>query len=289
MSNPPPPVKVNPYQVRSTQKDDPPATSQSFAVPTIPTAPSYDFQAPPDPGLRIIAAKFTYGKQIINIIKYLNANRYAGYVEYPVKKLVKDLRDDGLITEPDDPLSVQLVPPVAAIQWIDPDGYHTQEFGMEQIIILGKLSAWGLLMKKPSELSWKAAMAAGTLQFWLTVAVFWILMVVWAYQLWDHILTSGLSPGNVTEAKYGQYGMIFATAAGAVGQFGPTKYIMAALAALAPVWSFAIQFTFWYFVESQLPERGKMVDNGQVPGSGKGSINFSQGLSAVKGYFGRKS
>lgn len=289
MSNPPPPVKVNPYQVRSTQKDDPPATSQSFAVPTIPTAPSYDFQAPPDPGLRIIASKFTYGKQIINIIKYLNANRYAGYVEYPVKKLVKDLRDDGLITEPDDPLSVQLVPPVAAIQWIDPDGYHTQEFGMEQIIILGKLSAWGLLMKKPSELSWKAAMAAGTLQFWLTVAVFWILMVVWAYQLWDHILTSGLSPGNVTEAKYGQYGMIFATAAGAVGQFGPTKYIMAALAALAPVWSFAIQFTFWYFVESQLPERGKMVDNGQVPGSGKGSINFSQGLSAVKGYFGRKS
>jgi len=289
MSNPPPPVKVNPYQVRSTQKDDPPATSQSFAVPTIPTAPSYDFQAPPDPGLRIIASKFTYGKQIINIIKYLNANRYAGYVEYPVKKLVKDLRDDGLITEPDDPLSVQLVPPVAAIQWIDPDGYHTQEFGMEQIIILGKLSAWGLLMKKPSELSWKAAMAAGTVQFWLTVAVFWILMVVWAYQLWDHILTSGLSPGNVTEAKYGQYGMIFATAAGAVGQFGPTKYIMAALAALAPVWSFAIQFTFWYFVESQLPERGKMVDNGQVPGSGKGSINFSQGLSAVKGYFGRKS
>lgn len=289
MSNPPPPVKVNPYQVRTAPKEDAPVTAQSFAVPTIPTAPSYTFQSPPDPGLRIVAAKFTYGKQIVNIIKYLNANRYAGYVEYPVKKLVKDLRDDGLITEPDDPLSIQLVPPVATIQWIDPDGYHTRDFGMEEIIILGKLSAWGLLMKKPGELSWKAAMAAGTLQFWLTVAVFWILMIVWAYQLWNHILNSGLSLGNVTEAKFGQYGKIFATAAGMVGQFGPTRFIMAALAALAPVWSFAIQFTFWYFVESQLPEGGKMVDNAQPPGTGKGSVNFSEGFSAMKGYFGRKS
>ena len=285
MSNPPPPVKVNPYQVRTAPEEDAPVTARSFTVPTIPTAPSYTFPSPPDPGLRIVAAKYTYGKQTFNIIKYLNANRYAGYVEYPVRKLAKDLRDDGLLTEPDDPIAIQVSPPVAAIQWIDPDGYNTREFGMDQIIILGKLSAWGLLMKKPSELSWKAALAAGTLQFWLTVAVFWVLMIVWAYQIWDHILKSGLTLGNVTEAKYGRYGMIFATAAGMVGQFGPTRFIMAALAALAPVWSFAIQFTFWYFVESQLPEGGRMVDNAQAPGTGLGSINFSEGLSAAKGYF----
>jgi len=252
MSNPPPPVKVNPYQVRTAPEEDPPATSRSFAVPTIPSAPSYNFPSPPDPGLRIVAAKFTYGKQIVNIIKYLNANRYAGYVEYPVKKLVKDLRDDGLLTEPDDPIAIQVSPPVAAVQWIDPDGYHTREFGMEQTIILGKLSAWGLLMKKPSELSWKAALAAGTLQFWLTVAVFWVLMIVWAYRIWNHILEYGLTMSMATEAKFGAYGKIFATAAAMVGQFGPTRFVMAALAALAPVWSFAIQFTFWYFVESQL-------------------------------------
>jgi hypothetical protein len=228
-----------------------------------------------------VAAKFTYGDKTYNIIKYLNANRYAGYVEYPVKKLVNDMRDDGILTEPDDPNSIKLKPPAAAVQWIDPDGYHTREFTMEQIIILGKLSAWGLLMKKPSELSWKAAMAAGTFQFWLTVAVFWVLMVVWAYQLWDHILKSGLTPENVTEAKFGKYGMIFATAASMVGQFGPTRFIMAALAALAPVWSFAIQFTFWYFVESQLPKGNEMVANPQLPGTGLGSINFSS-------YFGRK-
>jgi hypothetical protein len=165
---------------------------------------------------------------------------------------VKDLRDDGVLTEPDDPVAIQVSPPAAAVQWIDPDGYHTREFGMEQTIILGKLSAWGLLMKKPSELSWKAALAAGTLQFWLTVAVFWILMIVWAFKIWNHILEYGLTMSMATEAKFGTYGKIFATAAAMVGQFGPTRFVMAALAALAPVWSFAIQFTFWYFVESQL-------------------------------------
>lgn len=287
MSNPPPPVKVNPYQVRTAPEEDAPVTTRSFAVPTIPTAPSYDFPSPPDPGLRIVAAKFTYGKQILNIIKYLNANRYAGYVEYPVKKLVKDLRDDGLLTEPDDPVAIQVSPPVAAIQWIDPDAYHTREFGMDQTIILGKLSAWGLLMKKPSELSWKAALAAGTLQFWLTVAVFWVLMIVWAYQIWNHILNSGLTMSSATEAKFGQYGMIFAAAAGMVGQFGPTRFIMAALAALAPVWSFAIQFTFWYFVESQLPASG-MLPGGQAPGTAKIGFSLTDATSAASAYFGRK-
>jgi len=285
MSNPPPPVKVNPYQVRTAPKEDEPVTSQSFVVPTIPTAPSYNFPSPPDPGLRIVSAKFTYGKQTFDIIKYLNANRYGGYVEYPVKKLMNDLRDDGLLTEPDDPVSIQVSPPVAAIQWIDPDGYHTRSFTADQIIILGKLSAWGLLMKKPSELSWKAALAAGTLQFWLTVIVFWILMIVWAYQIWNHILISGLTPSNVTEKRFGAYGVIFATAASMVGQFGPTKYVMAFLAALAPVWSFAIQFAFWYFVESQLPKGNEMVENGQVPGTGKGSINFSEGFSGLRDRF----
>ena len=290
MSNPPPPVKVNPYQVRTAPEEDAPVTTRSFAVPTIPTAPSYDFPSPPDPGLRIVAAKFTYGKQTFNIIKYLNANRYAGYVEYPVKKLAKDLRDDGLLTEPDDPVAIQVSPPVAAIQWIDPDGYNTREFRMDQIIILGKLSAWGLLMKKPSELSWKAALAAGTLQFWLTVAVFWVLMIVWAYQIWNHILNSGLTMSAATEAKFGKYGMIFAAAAGMVGQFGPTRFIMAALAALAPVWSFAIQFTFWYFVESQLPASG-MLPGGQAPGTaniGNNLPSVSTALDFAKGYFGRK-
>ena len=290
MSNPPPPVKVNPYQVRTAPEEDAPVTTRSFAVPTIPTAPSYDFPSPPDPGLRIVAAKFTYGKQTFNIIKYLNANRYAGYVEYPVKKLAKDLRDDGLLTEPDDPVAIQVSPPVAAIQWIDPDGYNTREFRMDQTIILGKLSAWGLLMKKPSELSWKAALAAGTLQFWLTVAVFWVLMIVWAYQIWNHILNSGLTMSAATEARFGKYGMIFAAAAGMVGQFGPTRFIMAALAALAPVWSFAIQFTFWYFVESQLPASG-MLPGGQAPGTaniGNNLPSVSTALDFAKGYLGRK-
>lgn len=285
MSNPPPPVKVNPYQVRRTPDEEPPPpTTASYTVPSIPTAPTYDFPSPPDPGLRIVSAKFKYGEQTFDIIKYLNANRYAGYVEYPVKKLMNDLRDDGLITEPDNPDSIKLKPPTAAIQWIDPDGYHTKEFGMEQIIILGKLSAWGLLMKKPSELSWKAALAAGTLQFWLTVAVFWLLMVIWAYMLWNHILNSGLTASLATEAKFGAYGMWFAGAAGLVGQFGATRYIMAFLAMLAPVWSFAIQFTFWWFVESQLPEKG-MLPGGQAPGTALGSINFSEGFSKAKGYF----
>ena len=283
MSNPPPPVKVNPYQVRRAEAEDPPPAPR-FEAPPIPTAPSYTFPSPPDPGLRILSGKFTYGDKTYDIVKYLNANRYAGYVEYPVKKLVNDLRDDGVLTEPTDPKSIQLRPPSAKVKWIDPDGTHSREFGMEQIIIMGKLSAWGLLMKKPSELSWKAAMAAGTLQFWLTVAVFWVLMIVWAYQLWDHILKSGLSPGNATEAKYGKYGMIFAVAAGMIGQVGVTRYIMAALAALAPVWSFAIQFTFWYFVESQLPKTG-MVENAQAPGSGMSSIN----LSGMSSYFGSKT
>jgi hypothetical protein len=259
MSNPPPPVKVNPYQVRKAPEEEPPpATSASYTVPTIPTAPSYEFPNPPDPELRIVSGKFLYGTQTFNIIKYLNANRYAGYVEYPVKKLVNDLRDDGLITEPDNPDTLKLKPPTAVVQWIDPDGYHTKEFGMEQIIIMGKLSAWGLLMKKPSELSWKAALAAGTVQFWLTVAVFWLLMVIWAFMLWRHILNSGLNLSTATETKFGKYGVWFALVAGLVGQFGPTAYIMAFLAALAPVWSFAIQFTFWWFVESQLPEKGML-------------------------------
>jgi hypothetical protein len=274
MSNPPPPVKVNPYQVRTAPKEDePPVTSQSFAVPTIPTAPSYTFPNPPDPGLRIVSAKFKYGDKTFDVIKYLNANRYAGYVEYPVKKLMNDLRDDGVLTEPEDPNSIKLDPPAATVEWIDPDGHNTRKFGLDQIIIIGKLSTWGLLMKKPSELSWKAALAAGTLQFWLTVAVFWVLMIVWAYQLWNHILNSGLTASIATEAKFGQYGVIFAAAAGLIGQFGPTKYIMAFLAALAPVWSFAIQFTFWWFVESQRPEKG-MLPGGQPPGT----ANISGGI-----------
>jgi len=287
MSNPPPPVKVSPYQTRKAEEEPPPPTTASYTVPSIPTAPSYEFPNPPDPGLRIVSGKFLYGKQTFNIIKYLNANRYAGYVEYPVKKLMNDLRDDGLITEPDDPDSIKLKPPTAVVQWINPDGYHTKEFGMEQIIILGKLSAWGLLMKKPSELSWKAALAAGTLQFWLTVAVFWLLMVVWAYMLWDHILKSGLTASLATEAKFGAYGMWFAGAAGLVGQFGPTRYIMAFLAALAPVWSFAIQLTFWWFVESQLPEKG-MLPGGQAPGTATVGFDLTAATGAASAYFGRK-
>jgi len=234
-----------------------------------------------------VSGKFKYGDKTFDIIKYLNANRYAGYVEYPVKKLVNDLRDDGILSEPENSDAVKLKPPAAVIQWIDPDGYHTREFTMEQIIILGKLSAWGLLMKKPSELSFKAALAAGTLQFWLTVAVFWVLMIVWAFTLWRHILNSGLTASLATEAKFGQYGMIFAGAAGLIGQFGPTAYIMAFLAALAPVWSFAIQFTFWWFVESQLPETG-MLPGGQTPGTATVGFDLTAATGVASAYFGRK-
>jgi len=281
MSNPPPPVKVSPYQTRKADEEEPPATTQSYAVPTIPTAPSYEFPNPPDPGLRIVSGKFKYGEQTFDIIKYLNANRYAGYVEYPVKKLANDLRDDGVISEPENPDSLRLKPPTAAIQWIDPDGYHTKEFGMEQIIIIGKLSTWGLLMKKPSELSWKAALAAGTLQFWLTVVVFWLLMIIWAFTLWRHILSSGLNLSNATETKFGKYGVWFALVAGLVGQVGPTAYIMAILAAFAPVWSFAIQFTFWYFVESQLGET--RMANGPPAAAAPASSGF--GLSSFTSMF----
>ena len=275
MSNPPPPVKVSPNPTGRAAVTEPELPTPQFpGLSTIPSTPSYNFPNPQSPKLRIVSATFKYGEQSINIIKYLKANMWSGYVEYPVKTLFNDLKTDGIILPLTDPDSIKLKPPVASVQWFDESGYHTMNFAMDATIILGKLTVWGLFMKKPGELSWTAALAAGRIQFWLAVGVFWILMVMWAYKMWGHMMNAGLNWRTATAGRFGEYGQWFAMVAGVIAPYGVTKYIMAFIAALAPVWSFCIQFAMWFFVDSQLPERGTLPDSsGPVAASTTPSIS----------------
>ena len=253
MSNPPP-VKVTP---RPTRRDVDANIGNTGVVQiplsTIPRAPSYSFPTADTRGLRIVSAVFSFGSQNVNCIKYIKPQIFYGYVEYPMKSLFADLKDANAVVEDEDTTAaIKLKPPKLVVKYIDPEGFQSKEFGMEDIIILGKLSAWGLFLKKPGELSWAAALAAGRIQFWLAVAVFWVLMIVWAYKSWDHMGKMGLSWKTATKANFGEYGQWFALFAGLFAQIGLTKYIMAFIAALAPVWSFCIQFALWFFVDSQI-------------------------------------
>ncbi len=254
MSNPPP-VKVTPRPTGRDAVAEPLPTPQFPGLSTIPAVPSYSFPSTDTRDLRIVKATFAYGTQNIDCTKYLKPNISYGYLEYPMKALVNDLKDANILTPPDDPTSLNLHPPKLFVKYIDPEGYHSKVFGMEDTIILGKLTVWGLFLKKPGQLSWVAALAAGRIQFWLTVAVFWILMIVWAFKMWTHMKDMGLSWKTATAENFGDYGKIFAAIAGVFAPLGVTRYIMAFIAAMAPVWSFCIQFAMWYFVDSQIDHK----------------------------------
>ena len=281
MSNPPP-VKVSP---RPTGRDVDEVNLPTPQLPTysVPTTPSYSFPSSDTRSLRITKATFKYGNQEVDCVGYIKPHISYGYVEYPVKSLFADLTDANVIhTNIDNGDALKLVPPKVSIEYFDPDGFHRAEFVMEDIIILGKLTAWGLFMKKPGELSWQAALAAGKIQFWLAVAVFWVLMIVWAYKMWTHMSDMGLSFTNATQENFGDYGMIFARAAGAIAPFGATRYVMAFIAALAPVWSFCVQFAMWYFVDSQLKRRlepGPPISLPNMPSMGSSSAGSAPKVS----------
>jgi len=255
MSNPPP-VKVSPRPTRRDVNENIGNVGiATVPLSTIPQPPTYSFPSVETRNLRLVAATFVYGQQSVDSIKYIKPHISYGYVEYPMKSLLADLKDANAITDVDNADALRLHPPKLFVKYIDPEGYHSLEFGMEDIIILGKLSAWGLFLKKPGELSWAAALTAGRIQFWLAVAVFWVLMIVWAYKMWAHMGDMGLTFTNATSEKFGDYGMFFARFAGLLAPFGLTKYVMAFIAALAPVWSFCIQLALWYFVDSRLTSR----------------------------------
>jgi hypothetical protein len=251
MSNPPP-VKVSPRPTGRDVGEIELSTPARTPLSTIPTAPTYSFPQADTRDLRIVSATFVYGQQSVDCIKYIKPHITYGYVEYPMTSLLADLKDEHAIVEVDNAAALKLNPPKLFVKYIDPEGYHSKEFGMEDIIILGKLTAWGLFLKKPGELSWTAALAAGRIQFWFAVAVFWILMIVWAFKMWSHMGEMGLSWKTATKANFGEYGQWFALFAGIFAQLGVTRYIMAFIAALAPVWSFCVQFALWYFVDSQI-------------------------------------
>lgn len=284
MSNPPP-VKVSP---RPTGRDVAEVELPTPQVPlsTIPSMPSYSFPSTETRDLRIVTATFVYGQQNVDSIRYIKPHISYGYVEYPMKSLLADLKDAHVITDVDNADALNLHPPKLFVKYIDPEGFHSLEFGMEDIIILGKLTAWGLFLKKPGELSWTAALAAGRIQFWFAVGVFWVLMIVWAYKLWTHMSDMGLSFTNATVDKFGDYGMIFAKFAGIFAPFGATRYVMAFIAALAPVWSFFMQFALWFFVDSQLTTRlapGPPLQLPSMPSLPSGAPSLSQLWSMRKG------
>jgi len=252
MSNPPP-VKVSPSPTRRDVDENIGNTGVvNVPLSTIPQPPSYSFPTAETRDLRLVSVTFVYGEQSVDCVKYIKPHISYGYVEYPMKSLLADLKDANALTDVDNADSLNLHPPKLFVKYIDPEGYHSKEFVMEDTIILGKLTAWGLFLKKPGELSTKAAFAAGKIQFWFAVAVFWVLMIVWAYKLWDHMGKNNLRWSTATKENFGEYGQWFALFAAIFAQIGFTKYVMAFIAALAPIWSFCIQFALWFFVDSQI-------------------------------------
>jgi len=234
-----------------------------------------------------VTATFVYGQQSADCIKYLKPHISYGYVEYPMKSLLADLKDAHAIVDVDNADALKLHPPKLFVKYFDAEGVvQTPEFGMEDIIILGKLSAWGLFMKKPGELSWQGALIAGRIQFWFAVAAFCILMVVWSYKMWTHMYDMNLTFTNATADRFGDYGMIFARIAGAVAPFGGTRYFMSFITAFAPVWAFVGNFTFWYFVDSQLKSKlpdGPPVELPSMPSMPSGAPSLSQLWAMRKG------
>jgi len=240
--------------------------------------PSYSFPSTDTRNLRIVSAIFVYGEQNVNCVKYIKPHISYGYVEYPMKSLLADMKDEHAIVDVDNADALKLHPPKLFVKYIDPEGFHSLEFGIEDIVVLGKLTAWGLFLKKPGELSWTAALAAGRIQFWFAVAVFWVLMIVWAYKMWTHMSEMGLSWRTATAATFGEYGQWFALFAGVLAPLGATRYVMAFIAALAPVWSFCIQFALWFFVDSQIDRRlGGTAAPQSTP-----TPSLMQGLSALR-------
>jgi len=259
MSNPQPkPVKVvtTPRDADDNPDMDKRLSFDRLLTPTVPVVPKYTFLSAGPPKLTVASATFNYDTQHPDVKKYVNDQATFGHVEYPVKKLYNQLITDHIITVVNDQTKLAANPPNVTVVWTDKDGNHTQTFGMEDTIVIGKLDIWGEFMKKPGQLSWDAAEVAGRLQFWVAMAGFWVLMIVWAYKMWGHLGDNNLTWTTATnnERRFGDYGVWFAKAAGVIAPFGATRYVMAFLAALAPIWSFCIQFAMWYFVDSQVTE-----------------------------------
>ena len=254
MSNPPP-VKVSSKPTAAATTNDLPTPQFPGVSVSIPTAPTYQFANTKAPDLHIASATFNYDTQHPNVVKYLRDQISFGFVEYTVIALYNQVVVDNLIRplEANDP-KLAANPPNVTVTWSDKTGSHTKTFGMNDTIVMGSLNAWGKFMKKPGELSWEAASVAGRLQFWLTLAAFWMLVVVWSYKMWGHLGDSGLTWTTATNnaKRFGDYGVWFAIAAGLIAPFGLTRYVMAFASALAPIWGFCFQFAIWFFVDSQI-------------------------------------
>jgi hypothetical protein len=108
-------------------------------------------------------------------------------------------------------------------------------------------------------------------------------MVMWSYKMWLHFNTSGLKYDYATKAKFGDLGVAFAIVAAVLAPLPPTRFLMAFLAALAPVWSFFMQGFFWWFVDSQIttnfpgaPPVGEVQSVPSVKDFGNSVLSFAE-------------
>ena len=267
MSNPEIPVKVSSTPTGAAAAAAGPVLPPPPPEVPIPSPPTYDF---PDyqasqATFRILSANFVIGAQTINVQRYLKEQISYGYLEYPVQTLYNTLNEKKMIAADVDPTSANLSPPALTITYIDDEGFKSQTYKLADTIVLGQLSMAGQFMKKPGQLSWAAALIAGRVQFWAGIFIFWVLMVVWAYKMWSHMSSMNLTWKTATVDEFGDYGYVFAKVAGGLIQvmMGAAPYVMAFIAALAPVWSFFIQFVLWFFVDSQLDH--KLAGPGPAP------------------------
>lgn len=269
-----------------TQAKNNPVVSKAAVVPKV-ELPDYSFPSVTLPAeeikeFRITAAEFAVGKQKINVVKRLKDETKYGYLELPVTTIYTQLKEKGQILDVDEAADA-LHPPVLNLTYIDEDGFHKKSYKLNDTIVLGKLSLWGQISRKPGDIGWQAAIVAGKIQVVIALILAWILMVMWSYKMWLHFNTSGLTYAHATKAKFGELGVAFAIVAAVLTPFPPTRFLMAFLAALAPVWSFFMQGFFWWFVDSQIttnfpgaPAAGEVQAMPSVKDLGNSVLSFAE-------------
>jgi ribosomal protein L7/L12 len=272
-----------PTASQTAAKNAPVAAKNASVLPTV-SLPDYSFPTVTLPAeeikeFRVTSAEFSIGKQKINVLKKLKDQIKYGYLEMPVTTIYTELKEKGQILDVDEAADA-LHPPVLNLVYIDEDGFHKKSYKLNDTIVLGKLSLWGQISRKPGDIGWQAAIVAGKIQVVIALILAWILMVMWSYKMWLHFNTSGLRYSYATKAKFGDLGVAFAIVAAVLAPFPPTRFLMAFLAALAPVWSFFMQGFFWWFVDSQItsnfpgaPPAGEVQS---MPDIGNSVLSFAE-------------
>ena len=172
-----------------------------------------------------------------------------GVVKFDVMPIYKSLREKKLLTTTEEEDTTLGFPTVQlAVTYTDSEGSHDDSYKLTEHVEIGEYSTMGRVYCVPQSVAWSFSMyaAMGTIGFMILMA--WVVNVVYSWRLWDSAyIDFGLKAVNPNDERFGDLGGILARLTSYVA-FAPTKFVMAIIAAVAPVGTFFVNLFVYFFV-----------------------------------------